>query len=49
MLSSLSDMADKNWKKENFFQNASYENKLSKLVKWIERWVVDAWKCEKIT
>ena len=34
-------------KKENLFRNTGYENKLSKSVKFIERWVTDAWRGEK--
>ena len=40
-------MADKKRKKSNSFRNASYENKLSKVVKSIEAWVIDVLKSEK--
>ena len=45
VLSCLSGMADKNI--ANSFLNTSYKNKLSKLIKSIERWVIDVLKREK--
>ena len=39
-------MADKKREIENSFQNTSCGSKLSKLVKWMGRWVMDALKHE---
>ena len=47
VLFSFSDMADKKKKIANSFWKTSNENKLSKVVKSIERWVMDTWKREK--
>ena len=41
-------MGDKKRKIENSFRNTNYENKLSKIVKLIERQTMDVLKCEKI-
>ena len=44
VLSCLFDITDKKRKIANTFQNKSYENKLSKVVKPIERQVINALK-----
>ena len=45
MLSCFSDIADI---AENSFQNTNDGNKLSKVVKLMERWIMDALKRDKI-
>ena len=40
-------MADIKRKTANSIKNASYENKLSKLEKSIENWVMEDLKCDK--
>ena len=48
MHSCFSDMADKKRRKVNSFRNTNYGNQLSKVVKLITKWVMDALKREKI-
>ena len=47
VLSCLPDLTDKKRRIENSFRTTSYKNKLSKIVKLIERWVMDTLKREK--
>ena len=47
MHSCFSDMADKKRRKVNSFRNTNYGNQLSKVVKLIKKWVMDALKREK--
>ena len=47
VLSCFSDMADRKRKIANSFQNASHENKFSKVVKSVQIWMMDGVKCEK--
>ena len=47
MLSCLSDVANKTRAKAYIFRNANYKNKFPKVVKSIERWVMNALKHEK--
>ena len=48
VLSCFSDMADEERKIVNSFGNSSYGKKLSKVVKLIDRWVVDVLKREEM-
>ena len=48
MHSCFSDIADKKRRKVNSFRNTNYGNQLSKVVKLIKKWVMDALKREKI-
>ena len=47
-LSCFPDLADKRKKIGNCFRNTSYQKRLSKVVKSIERWVMDALKWKKL-
>ena len=42
-----SSFSDKKRKIANSFRNTSYENKLSKVVKLTEIWIMNALKCEE--
>ena len=46
-VSFLSDLADGKSEIVNSFPNTSYENKLSKVVKLIKKWLTDALKRQK--